>query len=287
MPAVRSVVAGGRDLFFRGRGADIGTSAPQAVVRLAGAGVAIAILTLAELLGFVSITGIPINILRFTAVVGGALLATTRVGAWLWYALGLHLILLLLVLYTPLVKPMVPGFIRYDQLSEQTRFPVILVLSGGMNDDGRLNDQALDRLLTALRIVQQRQLPHIALSVTSREGGAINTEADQRSLVQLVVPQTTLHFVRDVHSTYDEALAFAALARTNGWTDVAVLTSPLHTARACTTIERQDLRVTCLSAELRDYSLARLDRPENRRKAFMDAVYEAAAWVLYRLRGWA
>jgi uncharacterized SAM-binding protein YcdF (DUF218 family) len=93
-------------------------------------------------------------------------------------------------------------------------------------------------------------------------------------------------FVYHVHSTRDEALAFAALARTHGWRRVVAVTSPSHTRRACGALEAVGLTVECRPAAARVYDLTRLDRPSNRRLAFADVLYEAAATLLYRSRQW-
>jgi uncharacterized SAM-binding protein YcdF (DUF218 family) len=93
-------------------------------------------------------------------------------------------------------------------------------------------------------------------------------------------------FVRNVFSTRDEALAFAALARTHRWRRVVAITSPTHTARACAALEAVGLSVECRPASERVYDLSRLDRPGNRRLAFADLLYESTATLLYRARGW-
>jgi len=44
--------------------------------------------------------------------------------------------------------------------------------------------------------------------------------------------------------------------------------------------------VECLPAVSRSYAPSRLAHAEERRLAFADVVYETAATLLYRLRGW-
>jgi len=101
-----------------------------------------------------------------------------------------------------------------------------------------------------------------------------------------MAPDLTLRFVTHVHSTRDEALAFAAMARTHRWRRVVLVTSPLHSRRACAAVEHAGLPVLCAPAASREYALSRLDRPENRRLVFADVVYESAATLLYAVRGW-
>ena len=271
---------------MRGRGADVGVRAPAVVVRLAGATLAFSIVLIAESLGIISILGINAPLLRLGAAIAGALVAPTRSGALLWPLGGALIAVHFIVSFTPIVRPMVPGFVRADEPRMDAQ--AVVVLSGGMNDEGRLQRQALHRLLAGMRVVRERSIPSLALSVTKqvRRNRVVTTEQDQRDLVQLGAPGVDLRFVRDVYSTRDEALAFAALARTHRWTTVVVVTSPMHSARACASFEKTGLTVECRPAESRDYSLDRLDLAENRRLAFADVLYEVAAGLLYRQRGW-
>ncbi len=277
----------GRDVLLRGRGADVGVRAPGWLVRLCGAALSVGIVAVGDLLGLCGIVGVPKWILHLLALGCGALLGPSAMGSLLWLVNGLLVGLLMLVLYTPIVRAMIGGFVRADPVST-TPIDAIVVLSGGLTDDGRITGQALDRLLSALSLARQRAVSELALSVvlSARRGGAASSESDQRALVTLAAPELTLRFVRDVRSTRDEALAFAALGRTHGWRRVALVTSPMHTQRACAVVEVAGLAVECRPAASRDYSLIRLDRGENRRLAFQDVVYEVAAKMLYRARGW-
>ncbi len=276
----------GRDVLLRGRGADVGAGAPGWLVRLCGATLAFGIGALLETLGVYSLIGLPKWIAQLLAVVLGAVLAPSALGGALWALGGVLTALLMLVMYTPMTRLMVDPFIRSDAPST-TPVDAILVLSGGITDDGRLTGQALDRLLSALAIGQRRGIAQFALSVVEQAQvePSTSSEADQRALVSLVLPGASVRFVRNVFSTYDEALAFAALARTNGWHRVMLVTSPLHSARACATLETTGLSVECRPADGRDYSVRRMGSSEDRRAIFKDVVYEVAAAMLYRVRG--
>ena len=277
----------GRDVFLRGRGADIGVRAPRWIDRLCGATLAVGIVGLGDLLGLWGIVGVAKWVLFALAVVLGSLVAPTAIGGLLWLISGALVSVLMLVMFTPIVRLFVPSFVRADAVST-VPVDAVVVLSGGLTDDGRIGGQAIDRLLSGLSQAKSRAISELALSVVVREDAraGASSEADQRALVQMAAPELTLRFVRDVHSTRDEALAFAALARTHGWQRVMVVTSPLHSRRACLTIEAAGLRVECRPATPRDYSLNALGRSENRRLAFQDVLYEIAAGALYRTRGW-
>lgn len=275
-----------RDLLFRGRGADVGVRAPGLLIRLCGAVLGLAIFHLADTLGVWTAVGAYDWSTRLILMALGALLATTRAGALLWLVAGVLTATLALVLYTPLVSGLPGHFVRADPV--RTDADAVVILSGGITHDGRVTGQALDRVLTGLAEARGRPLPQVGLSVVTLESGGrdVSSEADQRALVSLIGAGIDARFVRDVHSTRDEALAFAALARTHRWRRVVAVTSPLHSRRACAALEQAGLPVECRPATARDYSLRRLDLSENRRKAFADVLYESAATVVYRVRGW-
>ena len=277
------------DLFLRGRGANIGIRAPTFVLRLCGAALALGAYALADALGVWQVTGVPTWIVQLLALVMGLLLAPTRHGGVLWIAIGGLGTLTAAVAYTPLVRPLAYAFLRADA-NPRVEMPIdaVIVLSGSITADGRLSGQALDRLLTAFAEARQRHIGMLALSVTEqrRGRGIVTSEGDQRALTSLVAPELTLHVVHGVHSTRDEAVAFAALARSHQWQHVLVVTSPLHSRRACGALEAVGLTVLCRPAESRDYALSALETRGNRMLAFQDVLYESAATVLYRLRGW-
>lgn len=249
---------------------------------------------LAAALGVWAAVGVSSFTARLGLMLAGALLATSSRGAWLWLTSGLLSTLLLLVSYTPLVPPLVAPFVRRDAVSGVTAADAVsaadavVVLSGSVTSEGRVTGAALERLISGFQQARRFGIPVVALSVVGDDAdpSVENSERDQRELAQLMAPDLELRFVKNVHSTRDEALAFAAMARTHGWRRVVLVTSPLHSRRACAAVEHAGLPVRCVPAASREYALSRLDRPENRRLAFADVVYESAAAVLYTIRGW-
>lgn len=276
------------DLLFRGRGADIGVRAPTWKLRVAGAVLALGLMEVLSSLGVFSALGMSISTARLLFLVGGAVVAPSAIGAWLWGALVISTTVLLAVSYTPIMRPILPYFIRRDVVAAGRAADAVVVFSGSVNSDGRVMGPALDRLLTALAETKRRQVPELALSVVGDEDDprGPDSERDQRELIQSFAPELQPRFVRNVFSSRDEALAFSALARTHGWTRVVAVTTPSHTRRACAALEHEGLVVECVPAVSRSYSPGRLQNAEERRLAFADVLYETAATVLYRFRGW-
>ena len=275
------------DLLFRGRGADIGGRAPAWLVRCAGAVLGLTIMQLADALGVWNAAGVTPFTARAVCMLFGAAVATSARGASLWLVSGLLTTTLLLVSYTPLATPLATPFVRRDAAGPRAP-DALLILSGRVTSDGRVTGPAVERVISGFQQARRLNIPNVALSVVADDAdpSVESSERDQRELAALMAPTVALHFVRNVHSTRDEALAFAALGRTRGWRHVVLVTSPLHSRRACAAVEQTGLSVRCVPAAGREYALSRLDRPENRRLAFADVVYEAAATLLYRLRGW-
>lgn len=274
------------DVLLRERGGS-NSRVPRWLIRAVGALLAISGVWLADALGVWLVVGVTGWILHLMALGIGALVAPTALGGLLWLLNGLLVTALMLVMYTPIVSPLVAPFVRRDAVSAIPTDAVI-VLSGGLTDDGRVSEQALDRLLSAAEVLRQREIVGLGLSVVTqgRSAHMVTSEQDQRRLVALLAPDVTPQFVYQVNSSRDEAVAFAALAVRQGWRRVVLVTSPMHSRRACMTLEHAGLSVECRPAEGRDYSVDRMVTGRNRRLAFRDVMYESAATLLYRSRGW-
>ena len=92
--------------------------------------------------------------------------------------------------------------------------------------------------------------------------------------------------VDSVHTTRDEATQSWRLLGARGATRVAVVTTPLHTSRACAAFEAVGFTVTCVAAVWRAYNVTAPDGWRDRLALFRDWLYERAAALEYRQRGW-
>lgn len=245
-----------------------------------------AIVEFAEVLGLWSTLGMSIHLMRLAFGILGAAAALSSVGSALWALIGAEITMLALAVYTPIAGVFMPTFVRADPPGPTA--DAVLVFSGSVNSAGRVQRVALERLLDGVQVVRARRIPALGLSVVGdeRDPRVPTSERDQRELVAMALPGLEPRFVRNVRSTRDEALAFAALARTHGWRRVVAISSVSHTRRACGALEVAGLSVECRPAVNREYDLSRLDRPGNRLRASQDVFYEAAATLLYRARGW-
>src|SRR5689334_13048193 len=224
--------------------------------------------------------------LAVVATLLGALVASTRAALLVWIATAAALALFCIVALTPLVTTVLPrkDLVRNDALPKAP-LDAVVVLSGGITPDSLLMTEAVDRLLTGLALMRDSVAPVLVVTQPRRPGGA-TAAPDQVRLRALVARPFPMITVDSVHTTHDEAVRAWALLRPRGVTRIAVVTSPLHTARGCTTFERVGFTVTCVSAVSRAYSVDRADSDADRLVLFRAWLYERAAWVEYRARGW-
>jgi len=201
--------------------------------------------------------------------------------------LGISVVSVFLVSWFGLLDNRIRDLVRSDSLPEG-RVDAVVILSGNLTREGRIGSEALARLLAGLEF--RRRLPTRHLVLTSihriRRGDTLSSEGDQRALIGRFDPEAILHMVGPVRDTHDEAVAVSGLARQRGWHRLAVVTSPLHTRRACATFERQGLAIVCRPSESRDYSLNLRRAPADRLEAFRDWLYEVVGTRIYRSRGW-
>jgi uncharacterized SAM-binding protein YcdF (DUF218 family) len=221
------------------------------------------------------------------AAIVGALLGLTR-GRRLLFAIGATFaVLLAVVAYTPAVGRPARALLRSDPLGAHP-VQAVIVLSGGISADGHLKQQALDRMLTGLALVRRGMTSTLIVSrIRSRRAGrGVTSDADQQRLIALLDRPVRLLIVDSVYSTRDEAVRMRELARALDVTSVAVVTSPMHTYRACATFEKVGFTVTCVPSESRDVALVSLRPATDRLRAFQLWLYELAGLAKYRALRW-
>ena len=201
--------------------------------------------------------------------------------------LGLAVVSLFVVSYFPLLDNRIAAHVRADPLPTAP-VDAVVVLSGSLTSDERLGAVALERLVSGLEMRPGLGTPHLVVTTIRRirQGDTLRSEGDQGRIVARLDPGATLHFVGPVHDTHDEAVAVERLARSSGWKRVAVVTSPLHTRRACATFEATGLTVVCRPSRSEEYSLNPRRPPNSRLGAFRDWLYEVIGIRVYRSRGW-
>ena len=217
----------------------------------------------------------------------GAVVGLTRAAIVLWMATVAALVAFCVIAMTPFVTRVLPtsAMVRRDSLPAQS-LDAVVVLSGGITADGMLAPEALDRLLTGLALMRDSVAPVLVVTEPRRSGHGITAAADQARVRALVARHFPMLMIDSVHTTRDEAVNAWQLLQARNAKRVAVVTSPLHTRRACATFEQVGFVVACVPAISRVYSVTGADNGSDRITLFREWLYERAAWIEYRARGW-
>jgi uncharacterized SAM-binding protein YcdF (DUF218 family) len=199
---------------------------------------------------------------------------------------GIIAVICVVVAYTPIISTLGTRLIRRDPI----RSPVdaIAVLSAGLTPDGMMRSETLDRLLTGVALARRGVARTLLVSRETRAfgGKAVSDSVDQQSLLTIAPPTARVIFVDSVVTTRTEALRMKAIAGAHGWSTLAVVTSPMHTRRACATFEAAGFKVVCVPAMARGSGLHERSNGEDRLRAFRSWLYETFASSSYRRRGW-
>lgn len=251
----------------------------------AGAILATLIAVAAHVLGVQQLLRRPDLVLYIPSAIVGAILGATRLRPLLWIAAAVIALTSIAVTYTPLASKLSGQFVRVDAMPAPV--DAIAVLSAGLTPDGMMRSETLDRLLTGLSLARSAGRP-LLISRERRAFGrsVVSDSADQVRLLALAQPRTQVIFVESVLTTRTEALRVRAVAQAHGWSTIAVVTSPMHTRRACATFEAVGFKVVCVPAEVRGSGLHEESNAEDRLRAFRAWLYETFASSSYRSRGW-
>jgi uncharacterized SAM-binding protein YcdF (DUF218 family) len=257
-------------------------------VRKALAGAVVATLTAvaAHVLGVQQLIRIPDLALYIPAAIFGALVGPTRLRSLVWVPAGVIAMLCIIVAYTPIVSALARPLTRKDALP--ARVDAVAVLGMGLTPDAMVRSEGLDRLLTGLSLAKGGLAPVVLVSREQRNftGKIVSDSTDLRNLAAFADPAARVIFVDSVFTTRTEAIRMGAIARANHWTTIAVVTSPMHTRRACATFEAVGLRVVCVPAAVRQSGLYPGANAEDRLRAFRSWLYEMFASSSYKSRGW-
>ena len=223
--------------------------------------------------------------LVFGAIAGGCVLVfgTKRGNAAVLSVLILFQFLFFVVAYSPIPRLLVEGLKRDDVT--QVSADAVYVFASSIYENGQLSDIALARLLRALEVVQSGQAKTLVLSELPAPTPRYETAA--RALIEKTgMKPIELQTVGPVGNSYDEALEVAKIGKQLGWRKLVVVTSELHSRRACGVIEKQGFEVICAPALETRFDLSALANTRDRLLAFSGALYERLGTWVYARRGW-
>jgi uncharacterized SAM-binding protein YcdF (DUF218 family) len=150
----------------------------------------------------------------------------------------------------------------------------VVVLSSGLRKDGTLDANAAARLRRGADVANATAAVLFTTRVQRQKPPILLSDSAQKRVLDsaLLRPRWTIADGIALN-TRDEA---SRVSRSTPVRRIALVTSRLHTRRACATFERLGFVVTCVSASR--------ERPLWKTPYFV--LYESAALIKYRLNGW-
>jgi uncharacterized SAM-binding protein YcdF (DUF218 family) len=225
---------------------------------------------------------------RTTACVAGAVIGAVvyiRSARVAWILLAACITAWCVVAFSPVARRVSGGLVRADPVPQSV--DAVVVLSGSVSHDGMLGGEALDRLLEGVALIRGGRASTIVVTEPHPlKDRSITTRADQQRLIALLPATPRVIVINGVVSTRTEALGTARQLPPATTPTIAVVTSPLHTRRACRVFEKVGYHVVCVPSESRDIALRSLSSVGDRLAAFRMAISERLAFALYRHRGW-
>ncbi|HEY4130599.1 MAG TPA: YdcF family protein, partial [Gemmatimonadaceae bacterium] len=210
----------------------------------------------------------------------GAIVGATRFDWVLRYLLIAGALILLIVAVTPLAPTLSKWWMRTDPMPPDG-VQAVVPLSGGLNNQGMINAEALDHLITALELVKAGKAP-VLVTTTVEHGfpvtGHFTSENDQAQLISLLGGNVEWLRAAIGYTTRDEAVETSKVLFPRGIKKISVVASPLHTRRACAAFEAVGYQVVCVVSRTSVPGGAIVaDWPPDRFAAFGNWVYEVLA----------
>jgi uncharacterized SAM-binding protein YcdF (DUF218 family) len=190
-----------------------------------------------------------------------------------------------IVTWTPLVATSTPWFVRADPPASAD---AVLVMGDRLQTDGQPSAAAQARILHGIELVRSGLAPRLILVGAPPGQDFARSARDQLARLRLEAEVDSLP--GEPRSTHDEAVSATELSRSRGWRRLLVVTSPVHSRRACATVEHESLKegigIVCSPAEETEFDVEVFDRPLDRLAAFRQILHETMGICLYKLRGW-
>jgi len=210
----------------------------------------------------------------------GSWLAISRFHRLLWAACGLVVASFFVIGYTPLVSSLTRGWTRVDSLRKA---PAVVVLAADSDLKVKIGEAGQARLLHGYEVVQQGYAPVLVVSRGASERSWIPAIREQMDRLAIGVPLIETPRVKNTH---DEAIEVAKIARSRGWREVVLVTSPVHMPRSAATFEKAGVQVIASPCPEWDYNVEELSGSHERIITLREWLHEVIGCWVYRRRGW-
>ena len=241
-------------------------------------------------LGFWFIAGVRDSVVAIvvTSIVG-ILMGVWGRSSWITLVDGVLVVLCAAIIFTPVIHVAAGAWVRQDAFPLTGSVDAVVVLSSGVTTESTLTADGADRLLAGLELLRAGRASRLVTTHLTAEvaGRLVDSNADQQRLASIAGVARGWIVLDGVHTTRQEAVRAAAVLPAYGAHTIAVVTSPMHTRRACAAFETLGFHVTCVPARERTAIAWHPVRPDDRLAAFRQYAYERLAMVRYRGAGWA
>lgn len=209
----------------------------------------------------------------------GGTVALTRFRRLTWLFAGFAFLTYVLVAHTRLTDGCLLSCVRMDPLQ---RADAVVVISGGVNKESRVDTATWDRILSGINLVKQGYAPVL---VRTWVGPPAKRSTEDEQMLYGMSGVSPVEVLGPVRSTLDEARLVRRLADARHWTRVILVTTSWHTRRAAAVFEAAGVRVISYPSPERDFAITQLC-PRERTMAFRLWVTETVKTWYYRARGW-
>ena len=201
-------------------------------------------------------------------------------GSWVLRVLGIATILLIVLsAFTPL-----PNLLDHWTAIPAQLMPAeaIVVLAGGVNAQGVLNESSLRRTLHGILLYQQGFAPRLEFSGPANKQGFVEAEIRAAMARQLGIAQTAILTECRVHTTREEAARLASLLQPLGIRTILLVTNREHMARSQPLFESVGFAVHPAPVDV----LSQAAEPGARLQLTRQVLQEFLARLYYRLAGY-
>ncbi len=188
-------------------------------------------------------------------------------------------LLWLLVAFTPLSATLADGLVL-DEVVEPGDAVFVSAAALPPGEAGRAEGRS--RLLRGVELAARGKAPLLVVP----EGNPATEETVTEIMQMLGVGKGRLMVLSTVPNTRQEVLALARLYEEQGWTQLIVVTSPLHSSRLAACLSRENVRALLAPSRETRFDLRNLDRASDRIAAFGSVIHERLGRFVYGLRGW-
>ena len=209
----------------------------------------------------------------------GALIGVTRLrGALAGSTLALGVVWGA-VAFTPFASRLAQGLVRRE-IAESA--DAVFVSFAGLRPGAQRTSEAQNRALHGVELLALRKAHQLVVVESSLLQGV----AMVRELRERLGVEGDLVVAGRGDTTREEAVAVAAAARERSWKVLLVVTSPIHSRRACAALEKEGVTVVSSPSVDSRFQVDELDTSSERLAAFGSVIHERLGTWIYMRRGW-